>query len=294
MFHLTAMVKCHTCKDKQASLHAPNGGAGRFCKLCSANIPGAVPRYRKDKEANSISLNALPIPADALGNSPRIVVTMDSDWLEQRAPAATLLLAASNRRTFWGPNITQVLDCSTGTQQHEQMAESIGRELYENYDTMSPVLQSVAQVMSVNGTACFGLNKAGHVTLRHSHAPMGVLNLLMNRASKVWNFWPPGDDSLQSPQTCTQGPGDVIWIPPGWQHEVTTTGGSIMQSHGDKYVVALHWSCWCLPKKMAMRSLCALLTGITAEHQRRTKENPRPLTKKQQKELYVLLDAYAP
>ena len=151
MFHLTAMVKCHTCKDKQASLHAPNGGAGRFCKPCSADIPGAVPRYRKDKEANSISLNALPISADALGNSPRIVVTMDSDWLEQRAPAATLLLAASNRRTFWGPNITQVLDCSTGTQQHEQMAESIGRELYENYQVTAATSHKCKTLTFVDG-----------------------------------------------------------------------------------------------------------------------------------------------
>ena len=114
-------------------------------------IPGAVPRYRKDKEANSISLNALPIPADALGNSPRIVVTMDSDWLEQRAPAATLLLAASNRRTCWGPNITQVLDCSTGTQQHEQMAESIGRELYENYQVTAATSHKCKTLTFVDG-----------------------------------------------------------------------------------------------------------------------------------------------
>ena len=40
-----------------------------------------------------------------------------------------------------------------------------------------------------------------------------------------------------------------------------------MEIDGKKEIVAPHWVSWCLPKELALRSLCALLAGVTGEDQ---------------------------
>ena len=41
------MGKCSKCQSKQASFYDPDGGRGRYCKVCA--VPGAVSRYQKQK-----------------------------------------------------------------------------------------------------------------------------------------------------------------------------------------------------------------------------------------------------
>lgn len=118
---------------------------------------------------------------------------------------------------------------------------------------------------------------------------MAVLNLLGGQggAAKRWYLWPPGDADGEC-VIIEQSPGQILWIPPGWYHEVWTIGGALMERGGKKEIVAPHWVSWCLPKELALRSLCALLAGVTGENQ--AKKN---LTAAQKRELYVLLVAYA-
>ena len=83
--------------------------------------------------------------------------------------------------------------------------------------------------------------------------------------------------------------GQVLWIPPGWQHEVFTTSGVVVKLDGGKEeIVAPHWITWCLPKTLAMGSLCALLAGVTKENQVSANRTP-----KQKRKLYEVLTAYA-
>ena len=121
---------------------------------------------------------------------------------------------------------------------------------------------------------------------------MGVLNLLggAGGASKRWHLWPPGE-AAKAPEVLDQRPGQVLWIPPGWYHEVWTTGGVMVASSEDRQeIVAPSWVTWCLPKRLALRSLCALLAGITSEDQRVTAAR---VTVAQKKELFAVIGAYA-
>ena len=63
----------------------------------------------------------------------------------------------------------------------------------------------------------------------------------------------------------------------------------MVASSADRHgIVAPYWTTWCLPKKLALRSLCALLAGITSEDQA-----SRNTTASQKRELYDVMDAYA-
>ena len=120
---------------------------------------------------------------------------------------------------------------------------------------------------------------------------MGVLNLLggAGGASKRWHLWPPGE-AAKAPEVLDQRPGQVLWIPPGWYHEVWTTGGVMVAlSKGRQEIVAPSWTTWCLPKRLALHSLCALLAGITREDQ----VDERRVTAAQKRELFAVIGAYA-
>ena len=113
-----------------------------------------------------------------------------------------------------------------------------------------------------------------------------VLNLL-GGGSKQWRFWPPGANAAAEPLCLGQQAGQVIWVPPGWQHEVLTTGGVVVEfDGGEQEIVAPHWVTWCLPKSLALRSLCALLAGVTREDQ------SGPRSPAQKRKLYEVLEGY--
>ena len=90
----------------------------------------------------------------------------------------------------------------------------------------------------VNGGPCFGAAAPYRKTESHAHV-MGVINALITcSGSKLWTFTSPkGDESFQE----RQGPGDVIWCPPGWAHGVFTEGG---ESMGDGILACMHLVGW--------------------------------------------------
>ena len=190
----------------------------------------------------------------------------------------------------WSTATSSQLDLTTHTSRQD-IAVGIGKELCEDYDEMSQVMRCVGSILRVNETACIGANRAGSHTRKHQHAPMGVLNLLggAGGASKRWHLWPPGEAAVP-PEVLDQRPGQVLWLPPGWYHEVWTTGGVVVASSADRHeIVAPYWTTWCLPKRLALRSLCALLAGITSENQLQM----RRVSAAQKRELYAVMDAYA-
>jgi hypothetical protein len=166
------MGLCSQCHTKQASYYAPQGGLQRYCKGCAESVPGAVPRYRKEKEraaAAALAISAAaaagkgkkrgrqdpPISLAVLGISPRIVATLEEDWLEQQLPLVELLSDSS-----WSTDLTSTqLDLTTHTPR-EVIAVGIGKALCEDYDEMSRVLRRVSSIMVVNEAACIGANRA--------------------------------------------------------------------------------------------------------------------------------------
>ena len=179
------MGLCSECHAKQTSYHAPDGGLQRYCKGCAASVPGAVPRYRKEKEAArlaAVSATGLaavspaaaaaaaaaaagkgkkrgrqddpPISLAVLGISPRIVATLDKNWLEQKLSTVELLKDSS-----WSTATSSQLDLTTHTSR-EAIAFDIGKALCEDYDEMSLVLRRVSSILSVNEAACIGANRA--------------------------------------------------------------------------------------------------------------------------------------
>ena len=101
---------------------------------------------------------------------------------------------------------------------------------------------------------------------------------------KTWWLLSPPEVAGAEPIIIEQWPGDLLWIPPAWFHEVLTTGGEALGSD----VVAPHWVSWCLPRHLALRSLCAFLAGTVAEDQASAKPSAT-----QKLAVYKVLTPYA-
>ena len=284
------MGKCVKCKAKEAA-YVDERGKRVHCHTCK--LPGATRHLRKKRRTSAADVeggkgkkrtsDGPRIFLASLGLSPFVAATLDVDWLERQLSTRELLTAAP--RGTWTTATTAVLDLTTGTSR-EEVASGIGEKLVEGYLAMAPTLHAVAQEMGINRKACMGANRPGNPTKRHQHAPMGVLNLL-GGGSKQWRFWPPGADTSTAPLCFEQQAGQVVWVPPGWQHEVLTTGGVVVEvGGGDEEIVAPHWVTWCLPKALAFRSLCALLAGVTKEDQ----SGPRSAAQK--RKLHEVLEKY--
>ena len=292
------MGKCIECKKIDASYCGLNGGKRHWCRGCAQNLgKGTITRYKMErlnketkKTGMAMAQHSTPkkrtldstttISFATLGSKPAIAASLEGNWLERRLSAATLLHEAP--RSAWSANTRTKLDFTTGTIR-EKIAINIGAELCTDYDGMALVMSKIAHVLNFNDTACIGANRVGNHTPKHQHTPLGTLSLL-GSGTKRWSLWPP-EEPAAKPIIMNQVAGQLFWIPPGWFHEVLTTGGEAV---GPEDVIAPHWVCWCLPRHQALRSLCAFLVGTTKE-----KQCVRPFTPTQKQAVYKILTAYA-
>ena len=83
-----------------------------------------------------------------------------------------------------------------------------------------------------------------------------------------------------------QQAGDLLWFPPGWHHEVFTSGGT--QLTGLDVAVAPHWVAWCIPKRMVTSPLAMMGCGLAIESQ-----CPNQITMARKKKLYGAMMGYA-
>lgn len=132
----------------------------------------------------------------------------------------------------------------------------------------------------------------------HQHV-MGVLNLLGGvAAEKKWRLWPPNATSSggDAPGAITihQSSGDVLWLPPGWYHQVETTkvgtqvettkvGTDPAQANdepkskrrrratraqtAERDIILQSWVMWCVPRKMALEAGFAAVSAKVIEGQ---------------------------
>ena len=134
---------------------------------------------------------------------------------------------------------------------------------------------NAADVLKINPHASIGVYMHGNLTKAHGHF-MGVLNILLG-GTKDWRFWKPGPkpngESLDAPdQILTQQEGQLLWIPPGWYHEVFTKGTSHIDDSDSRAVneakgVAHSFTCWHVPSELYLRMMASYASGQSEEAQ---------------------------
>ena len=96
-----------------------------------------------------------------------------------------------------------------------------------------PIMKMMTGTDDMLGTANrphFGLSLQGHETVRQQHAPLDVLHVASGQ--KLCRFWPPAFHPKETPNVvCAANWGDMVWIPPGWDHETITLEGQV---HGEE------------------------------------------------------------
>ena len=130
-----------------------------------------------------------------------------------------------------------------------------------------------AEVLKINPTASIGVYMHGNLTKAHGHF-MGVLNILLG-GTIDWRFWNPGpkpNEAASADQKLTQQEGQLLWIPPGWYHEVLTRGTSQVDGAESRAVhaaggVAHSFTCWHVPAELYLRMMASYASGQSEEAQ---------------------------
>ena len=130
----------------------------------------------------------------------------------------------------------------------------------KNFKPMMEMMTETADMMKTATRPHFGLTLPGHKTEREHYAPLGVLHAASGR--KLWRFWPPAwKPKMNANVVFISNRDDMVWIPPGWDHESITLEG---QAHGeDDAVLCVHWMTWCLPWSQCAEASRDLMLGKT-------------------------------
>jgi hypothetical protein len=266
------MGKCLKCKVKEAAF-LDERGKRAHCHSCK--LPGAARNIRKKTKKLSAKVDITKLPA-----RPCVLPVAKIVFAED-----TLAAVARVRASMGKPTEVE-LDISTNGEL-QATAVGLGSEYVADYAPMATVCSDFAQVLGVNYFAALGVNRAGAMTRRHQHSPLGVLNVATG--AKLWRFWEPGaPDDVEPDLVLTVHKGEMLWFPPGWGHEVITLEGQVYA--GTDTALAVNWVSWCLPKHLANASVMAMLAGITKEDQRTVQ---RALSKPQRAQMLAIAGAWA-
>lgn len=170
-------------------------------------------------------------------------------------------------------------------------------------DTLAAMLLPAAELeFAVKVVACLRLNTHGAVgayqmnygSNTHCHI-LPVINFLFY-GKKVWKVWKPGTfklDPFNYPpkkpaqkvtDTIEQNAGDVLWLPPGWVHQVTTVGGEVINER----VMAAGFAIWCIPAPWRALTLMRKITKESVEQQK-PERRKRKLEEKEEADLEAKL-----
>ena len=226
-----------------------------------------------------------PMPAPAhgapvLGDWPIIVPVNLTDLLETihtALPLKNLLKKESCGTLRLGSDRRCVLDITSYTPSNDtvQVISTQLKQLLGISQDSSARCTKAADVLQINPHASIGVYMHGNLTKAHGHF-MGVLNLLLGGA-KDWKFWKPGpkpngESQLDPDQILTQQEGQLLWIPPGWYHEVFTKGTSQIHDSESRAVngakgVAHSFTCWHVPSELYLRMMASYASGQSEEAQ---------------------------
>ena len=119
------------------------------------------------------------------------------------------------------------------------------------------VERDLAQALHVNDSATFGCLPEGNKTEGHFHV-MGVFNYMIGKrgdgSAKIWSFYElkyPRIEAAREAEAVkplTQYPGDLVYIPPGWGHEVYTCSGTNKGTRRQHNKYTSHFVSWIMPR----------------------------------------------
>ena len=111
----------------------------------------------------------------------------------------------------------------------------------------------VATYLRLNTHGAVGAYQVEYGSTTHCHI-LPVINFLFH-GQKSWKVWKPGtfklkpermppiDTPVPVTDTIKQNAGDVLWLPPGWVHQVTTLGGEMINDRS----MSAGFAIWCVP-----------------------------------------------
>lgn len=202
-----------------------------------------------------------PISADLLPARPQIVGQLEEGLLERWV---TLERLTGSDRASKTPHINNGLDLSTHTEL-EKVAHNIGRFLIDDYDEEIKTASGAARALDVNDSAVLGVVEVGHVTAAHTHLN-GVIHWCGKGGRKLWSFknnMLDGQRDDDDDFVLLQEAGCLLWLPPGWSHEVRTLQGSMCNGRE----LCMHWVSWFTPFAFFERALLAFACGVISESQ---------------------------
>jgi len=284
------MGKCKVCVEmglqnpREASMMGRSDARGQMMRIRCAEHkqPGDVPRSSwgsrgtaEDGGGKRPKLGkpkGVPINLEMLPDTPTIVVSMGPDWLAAQMGELSFKDVVTGSSTRWAADTQKELDLTSNKPEWRDIAQGVYSKLFRE-DQLPAMLLCVKEVADIfnsnryNHCACFGAVAVNYHTPKHQHAPFGVIHMC-GAGSKEWKLWAPDtpvaaclDDEATK---IKQGAGDLLWIPPGWHHDVHTTGGLMLTTTLN---VAPHWVGWCMPKRLVHQSLAAMGCGVTKEQQ---------------------------
>ena len=213
-----------------------------------------------------------------LGNWPIIVpidLTALLKTIHQKLPLGLLLEEADAKLTIrLDKEHRGNIDITSATE-NEAVVQEICDELKQLLGIPADSRCSMAaDVLKINSQGAIGVYMHSKLTKAHGHL-MGVLNLLIG-GTKQWKLWTPGPHPREhkrvEDECIHQRDGELLWLPPGWYHEVFTTGISYMTSSPYRYVntqggLAYSLTVWHVPAELRVQTVLQYVCGMSEEGQ---------------------------
>ena len=218
-----------------------------------------------------------PAHGPVLGNWPTIVpvqLTVLLKTIREKLPLAHLLQVAHDElRVRWDEENLGHIDITSNTQNEvvvQDICAELKRELGIPCDDSRCAL--AAEVLNINSQAAIGAYLYLRLTKAHGHC-MGVLNLLIG-GMKTWRLWKPGQYSVERDvdECIVQREGDLLWLPPGWYHEVVTTGVEHMDTSPNRFLnkrggAAYSITFWHVPAELRAQTVLTFALSMSEEKQ---------------------------
>ena len=285
-----------TTASSQRSVYIPSPG-GRNIHQQLQNAPNGASNPIHTTEAVGKKNPQCPVTCEGL---PDLVQRTISDE-HFNISALLSAYAGENKKATLpkeGTTVSKIIDITTGTR-NEERAVNFGKALQQLLGISTTEIETsvnCAKVLHVNTAGAFGVYCLHNTTKEHGHM-QGVLNLLLS-GTKTWHMRPPGPrGSSTCITTIIQEAGQLLWLPPGWYHEVKTTGyGPELPrprdlprdciNSGSEIRVAHAFTVWCLPEELCEYALCSYACGASEERQ---KPDTSMSTPAERTALYTLL-----
>jgi hypothetical protein len=205
----------------------------------------------------------------------RVDLTALLKSIHEKLPLDHLLQEAYDKLTIKLDKETRGnIDITTATD-NEEVVQQISAELTQLLGIPDDCrCAQAADVLKINSQGAIGVYMPSKLTKAHGHF-MGVLNLLIG-GTKKWRLWKPGQHPREhervEDECIHQREGELLWLPPGWYHEVYTTGFTYMTTSPYRHVntqggVAHSMTVWHVPAELRTRTVLTFALGMSEEAQ---------------------------